>query len=411
MFKQTVNRMERFLQLDMNYFLGNSALSMAGQITDALTALLLTFFLSNFTSKTTFGDYYLVISILSLISICSLPGLTTAITRSVALGFDGDYFGSLKLAFRRSLIGSGLLVITAIYFLVVNRQQLFLSLILSSVVFPFLYSFNSCWSGLLIGKKMFKHGFGFSLINSLTLLILTTLAVFFRPSTPFLVTSFLLGTAIPNVVIYFYLKKIAANNQLGPETNQYAVFITKTNIITQLSLQIDQIAMGFFLNPIAVADYRVASSLSNVLRNFEKSATNILVPKIIEHDKEKIKQKIFFFLPLILLGSLVAIAVLFILQPLIIPLLFSSRYLDVISPAQIILVSLIFTPIELISYQYFLAYKKKVAILTINTIIPIVKVAATVVSLMVWGFWGVVVSTLFVRLFNAALYFLLLKKS
>ena len=92
------------LGLNLNYFIKNGSWALFRQFIDILTGLFLTTAFARLLTEEVYGQYRLIITLVEIFSFISIPGLNTAIIRSVARGYDGDYKKVVKVSFYWSLL-------------------------------------------------------------------------------------------------------------------------------------------------------------------------------------------------------------------------------------------------------------------------------------------------------------------
>lgn len=375
---------------------------MSGQLFDAVMAFLLMVVLSRFTSKENFGIYSFILVLISLFSLSSLPGTATALSRSIGIGKKINFNNILKNNFKFSLIGSLLLILTAsYYFFIEKNNEIFKLLILSSAFFPFLFSFGTLNGAYFIGKKKFGENALFTMLNSLFVTSLISLAVIFTDSVFYILLAYLLGTSIPNILIYIYLYvKVDGDLCDEKEVVDYAKFLTKMNFLNVVSTQIDQLILGFLVSKNSVADYRVITALSNTSKNLEKSLNNVLFSKFLDFKEADLKKYRARRILILLFAGIFISSILLVVQPFFIKVFFGENYENTIFLAEIMILTLVFLPLEIYFTQYFSAYKKNLEIKKTTIILPVVKLALTVGCYFAWGFNGVIISNVLARAFN-----------
>lgn len=113
------------LHLDLAYFAKGSFYSLIQQIIGVSCGLTVSYLFGHYVSKQVFGEYNLILSIVSLITFLSLPGIDNALTRSIGQGFDGSFKQALVSKIKFSLLGSVALVGIALYYLAHFQKKRF----------------------------------------------------------------------------------------------------------------------------------------------------------------------------------------------------------------------------------------------------------------------------------------------
>ncbi len=378
---------------------------MVGQGLEAVLALVLIIVLSRAVNKDSFGMYSLIISFISLASVTSLPGITSSLAKNISMGLRVNIFRVLQTSLKYSFLGSIFLVFVSGYFFFFRGSKILsIAILLSAAAFPFLYSFNNCAGGFLIGKKKFVQNTFFSLLNAVCITSAVGITALHSKNPLDLVIAFLLGTAFPNLLIFLLLaKNFRLNRDYSDHPNDtinYSKFLTKIGVLSMIALQIDQLTLGSLLPPETVANYRIASAFTNTTRNFEKSTGNIMLPNFVNHAEEELKRtRAKKTLALVIVGLTIGIG-LIILQPFLIPLFFGTAFKNTVFWSQLMALSLIFTPVEIYFSQFLTAFEKKSTILGVSVILPTVKLILTVIFFIFFGATGVILSNAVSRTFN-----------
>lgn len=379
--------------IDLPYFLKNGFFATMRQVVDLLFGLLLAIAFARFTTKDVFGNYQFVISIFSIISIFSLPGLNTSIMRSAAIGNDGDYRKAVRKSFAYSLWGIPILFAIGIFYYLTKSHELGIVFIISSLFFPLFYAPNT-WAAFLQGKGKFDVYFKFGSTQSIIHTIVTSLVVFFSRNNllPIVITYFTTYTTF-NIIYYFKSYKYVENSNEDSSAIQYGKFLTKINIAQLLTENADKIIIGVFLPISSLAAYAVVSMIPIRLKNVSGYILNIAFPKIITKDINiksafKSNKKIFY---IILLLSLAMGLIYYLLIEKISRLFFGSGYSSFYQYSKffVVIVTLML-PLSLLSV-YANAKKMMKLIGSIYPLFFIIKLSSTAIFVYYWGLFGAVI--------------------
>ena len=165
------------LGLDLPYFVKNGFWMTLRQIVILLSGMAVSIIFARIASKDIYGNYQLFISIFSIVSILSIPGLNNSIVNSVSRGNDGDYSVVVKKSFFWSLIGIPVLLILGAFYFHINKS-LGISLMVSSIFFPFYYAPNT-WNAFLQGKRKYSLISIYSSVQSVANALATILVILF----------------------------------------------------------------------------------------------------------------------------------------------------------------------------------------------------------------------------------------
>lgn len=379
---------------DLPYFIKNGFWVAIRQIIGTMSGLALSIAFARLATQEILGQYQLILSILSVASILSLPGLNTALTQSAARGYDGDYRKVVKISFLWSLLGVPALLLVGGYYYLYQSHVLGLALMVSSVFFPFFYAPNT-WDSFLQGKSRFDISTKYSSIQAIINTIATIGIIFFSRNSLFpILIAYLLSYTFFNG--YYYLKslKYIENEKMSPDTIRYGWFLTKINILGIISENLDRIIVGAFISPSSLAIYYVISFIPLKIKDAAKPFFNIFLPKlslleenIIEIIKNK-KKIIFKFLFLIFILS---VAYYFLIERVSL-LFFGDVYKDYYhySKYYFVLILLVF-PLNILA-RYAIAVKNNKAIWFSNTLYPILRIFLSVALIYKYNIAGAVIA-------------------
>src|SRR3989344_3136851 len=127
---------EGFFKTDMVYLAeGGSWLSL-GQIVSSISSFLLIIAFANLVPKETYGTYKYVLSIVGILLIPSLPGISTAVSMAATRGLDGTLALALTTKVRWGFISSLASLLLAGYYFVSGNTSLMISFLIASIFLP-----------------------------------------------------------------------------------------------------------------------------------------------------------------------------------------------------------------------------------------------------------------------------------
>lgn len=387
-------RMGVELGLDMPYFIKNGFWVAFRQGVGVLTGLAISAAFARLASQEVFGQYQLVLSILSVVSILSIPGLNTAITQSVARGYDGDYKRAVKTSFLWSLLGTPVLLILGGYYYAYQSYPLGIALMVSSVFFPFLYAPNT-WDAFLQGKSRFDLAAKYGSVQSVINAVATIAVVFISRENLVLITFiYLLSYTIFNWSYYLRTLQYIQNGDADGETLKFGWFLTKNGILGQISAHMDKVLIGTLLGPESLAIYAITLQVPIKMKEIFKVVISVLFPKL-SKEKRDIKEifsekKKVLFLSFFLV-ALISAAFFLSIQPLN-RIIFGTKYLGFYELSRYYSISVAITPFLVFLGYYVQAKKDYRAILSANTIYPLLQLAICAISISFFGLMGGVIA-------------------
>jgi O-antigen/teichoic acid export membrane protein len=341
-----------------------------------------------------FGQYQFVLSLLSITSLLSIPGLNTAITQSVSRGFDGDYKKAVKISFLWSLLGIPALLFMGGYYYIFQSHSLGLSLMIASVFFPFFYAPNT-WDAFLQGKSRFDLAAQFSSVQS-AINTLATIGVILlsRDNLIPIIIVYLASYTFFNGHYYYKSLEYIENEKIDIDTIQYGWFLTKVNILTMLSSNADKFLVGTFLGMQSLAVYSVVSIIAVKIKDIEKSVISFLIPKISQEHvdiRRILKEK-----RVVLIGLsifLVAASVLYYcVAPVLTNVLFSNKYAEFSYLSRYFVVTFILVLPGSFLAEYVQGKKNKFALTIYSVFFNIIRVVIFFIGIKYAGIVGAVVA-------------------
>ncbi len=356
-----------------------------------------------------FGEYNLIITLISVLSIFSLPGLGNALMQSVARGYKGTYRFSIKYTLGGSLIITYIMLVMAAWYWN-NNNDLALGLIIGALTVPGMQGLNY-WKNLYKGIEDFKtisrQGVILSFLRS-TLMIVAVLTVPDNYLLPLLI--FIGLAAIQNV--YFTLsalKKIAPDEPVEQESFRYGIKTTTYSIFNTIANHIDKILVFYFLSPAALAVLVVADKLPEMIKALIQDLGTVLAPRFAKHKEyDRRTDKLVNLFSLAVGTCLVAFA--FIAMPLFITLIFGEGYNESIPYAQALLCSVAIGNAAQMRARYISSKLDAKSFKEITVIMSVTRIMSSLVLVPLLGLWGAIISTFIYRIVMTITVYLIMRK-
>ena len=306
-----------------------------------LTSILVSVAFARLSSQNLYGQYIFVISIVSFLSLITMPGIRTTIFRSVSKGNDSFYLDATKFSVRWSLLGIPSLILLGLYFFHIKSPVVGASIMIASIFFPLVYSLQS-WKNLLKAKEKFGSFFLYesSISISKALIIIGLLITGSKNLLLIMVAYF---TIIAFFNSYYFLKSLKYISRDGSKIKwkRDSYEYTLLNFTSHSFKRIDRILIGLFLPFSQVAIYNIAIKVSDTLFKFTKSSIEAVLPGFFNEEYGFSK-----FYAVFLLLFLVPITLFpFVEYPIL--FLYTEKYSESVFLAQVYLFAVPF---------YFLAY-------------------------------------------------------
>lgn len=374
----------------------------SGNIIGAVLALVLAVVSANYLPKEIFGTYKYVISISSILLVFSLSGMGTSLTRSVARGYDSSLIPAVKTSVRWGIIaGLASIAVSFYYFLHQNTVLGYAFLIIAGFL-PFKDNL-SLYLHWLSGKKNFARFSVYNVINQISTTVILILAIIFTRNL-FLI---LLAYFAPRVAVHAILliktkREIPADSKQDPNVIPYGMHMSAVGILVELSGQLDSVLVWNSLGAAPLAIYSFAMAPTNQMRSFLKGGIFPLsFPKLAQRTvgelRKTLPRKLF-----IMLGCIAAIVVAYIFAAPYLFKIFFPKYTDSVFFSQIFALTLLFLPRGIITDAVTIhASTKNIYFLLLSS--AVVKIAALVILVSLFGILGAVFAYLAAELYVTAL--------
>ena len=389
------------LHLDMAYFARGSYYGALQQIIGLLSGFGVSYLFGHFVSKTVFGEYNLILSIVAMLTFFSLPGIDDALTQSVGKGHDASFQHALQKKLKFSQIGSIILLIIAVYYGVNRERGLAWGSVTAAIFYPYLNAFPLYINFLNVKKQFSKLAF-ISIASSLTFLGLMALVAISRATTLKLTLAYLTGITLPALIGYWYsLRFIKKKSVPDSRLVSYGSFLTVISVLPWISGNLGNVILGNTLGPEALAVFVVANRfLATVQKNFIVFYNPISAKLATQTDSghyETLKIHLFKFI-LIGVGLFVA---LWISLPYLIRF-FYPIYPEAVTYGKFLSFALIPLPITWVLHDIVLFQKRRNIQVLSSTLPQIIKIGLYIILIPVWKIDGLIAATLFERYFGLA---------
>jgi O-antigen/teichoic acid export membrane protein len=300
-----------------------------GQLLSILTALALNSILARSLIQTEYGIYQLAFSYLAITQIFTLPGMNTAIIKSVVKNYDKFVLLGLRRSFYGSFIGLILLIGGGLLILILKEnKELGYLLLLVGGIFP-IFSFEK-YDAVLVGKRKFALSRKLNIGVNISSLILVGGVAFFTKNLFYTFTT-ACGVRMLFILLGMYLVKdiiFSKANSIKAENKKYLSFAWKQTLIVIWGIigkHIEKVILGM-LNPATLAIYHVGAMIPQRVKDNLKVLLGVPTTHWASKTKEENIYKVRkYWLLFGGIGSIVFL-VIFLFAPAFIPFLFGSAY-------------------------------------------------------------------------------------
>jgi O-antigen/teichoic acid export membrane protein len=402
--------LEKYTKTDMVYLAKGGFWLGIGQVLSTGMAFLLSIAFANLLPRETYGVYRYILSIASILTIPTLSGMDSAVTRAVAQGFEGSLVDALKTKLKWGLFTTLAGVGLGLYYFVSGNNTLAIGFVTISVFIPLWESFD-IYSSFLNGKKLFnKYTQYYGSIQIISGLCVFASLLFTKNVLAILTAYYLVNTAIRIIFFRQIIKTFHPNNNIDPDTISYGKHLSFIDIIGTFLGQLDKILLFHYLGAGNLALYSVSIAPSENIKGMLKNIHSLALPKFANRDKEEVKRGLIYkIFQLGIFVGLITIAYI-ILAPYFFHFLF-PKYIDGIKYSQILSLSLIGTSISSLLYTYLEAHQIKKSLYKFNIYSNIVNFVILVPFVYYWGILGAIVARVIIRISSCFILFFMIKNN
>lgn len=357
-----------------------------------IISVLLVWVFANFLPKEVYGEYRFLTATLSLLALTALPGMSTAITQTVAQGNRGTLWPALRARITWGLLGTLTACAMAGYYIFRGNIELAIIFVVIGVALPFYDTLNS-YHHYLRGIKDFRLDTSFRIIQRIIVVGAIVCTVLITSNLLIIITIMLIASISSDIfLLYRTTVEHPTNNNIDESGLRYGKqlsFVTAIRIGTQ---HLDKLLLWYFAGPIQVATYAIAAAPSTELASVFGHVNRLALPKMASQDKVQLRhslaRKMFvFFL------ALTPIVVLYIIAAPMLFRTFFPQYIDAVVYSQILSTTLLFMPLALLT-QYFYAIRHVRAINTMSIVEPLLVVSLYATLIPLWGIYGVIAANI-----------------
>jgi O-antigen/teichoic acid export membrane protein len=336
--------------------------------------------------------------------------MDSAITRTVAQGFEGTIYKALK---EKLVYGTLTMIIGCVlsfYYFFNENSTLGISFLIISICIPFWESFD-IYNSLLNGKKLFdKYTKYYALSQLFSFIAITSSLIISKNVIVIISTYFISNTIIRIIFFYKCTNEIKPNKEINMEAISYGKHLSIMDIIGTFLGQIDKILIFHLLGATQLALYTIAIAPTEQIKGSLKSLHTLALPKFSIKSKHSIKSSIFD--KTLRLGILVGVIIIFYI--LVSPHFFNiffPKYTDAVIYSQILSVSLIGATLCMFLYTYLESHGEQKKLYQFNIYSNILNALIIFGMIYYYGIWGAILGRVVVRFLLLLLSLILVKKS
>lgn len=378
------------LGVDADYFVRGGIYGFIQQGVGLICGLVIVYAFGHFVSPAVFGEYNLMLSIISLLAVVSLPGMSMAVLQSVGQSYDRSLVGAVRMRLKWSFMGVPILLGLAYYYQQKGSDVMPALMVLTAVFFPLIYPFSTTQS-YFVAKKRFDLQALFAAISSIITAVLVGGAIIIKQNLFWAMLGYFIGTTLPTIVSFWMAKSLVAKeSKTDPDLLNYGYFLTGLQILPLATAHLSNILLAVWLGVGQLAIFSVASKFPGIVqKNFDvfyKPVTAKLAGQTIKQHYRTLARHVIKF---VVLGATM-FAVTWLLLPILIKIFFSQEYRGVINYARWYALSLLFLPVGWFLNDVIMFQKRRHSIMFLQTVLPLVRLVSYFVVIPRWQIGGLI---------------------
>lgn len=385
----SLRSLEPYAKTDMIYLVKGGFWLGIGQFVSSLSAFLTSIAFANLLSPDAFGIYKYIISINALLLITTLTGMDSAVTQSVARGYEGTLDTGVKEKIKWGVFGTIVSFCIALYYFFQGNMTLAISFSITALFVPFFESYDM-YNSLLWGKKLFDVQTKYNVIKKIISFFSVLITILLTKNLYIILGAYLLSTTVPNIFLFYRTeKKYKNNNEIDPESIKYGKNLSIINVIGLVVAEIDKILVFQYVGASDLAKYSLAMAPTDQIKGLMKNVNALAMPKFSQKSIHEIKKSLWNKVLLLGISTTFIVFVYIAFAPIFFKLFF-PKYLDSIIYSQVLALSLI--PVVIAGFLHTILESQKA-----NKELYQYNVYSNVLSLIVlwplvyfFGLWGAV---------------------
>jgi O-antigen/teichoic acid export membrane protein len=379
------------------------------QFASSFVALLLSIAFANLIPKETYGVYKYLLSVLNILAIATLGGMTNALAQAIARGKEKTIFDGVRARLKYGTLGTIIAIGIGAYYYLNGNNTLAISFVMMGAFMPIMQAYD-LYNSLLSGRKLFREYAVFNIITQFfySVIIIGTLLI--SKDVIFILLAYLVSNTLINIILYIYvLKKYPPEGESEASSISYGKHLSLMTVISTIASELDKMLIFQFLGGTDLAIYLFAISPPEQLKGLFKNVNSLAFPKFATQTNEEIKKNIFS--KALKLGIAVTIAcVLYIIfAPLFFKILFPA-YMQSVWFSQLYSISVIGASISTFLYTAFEAKGAKKELYKLNILINMTTLFLLYFLISYYGLIGAIISRILSRFLAIFIEIILIKK-
>ncbi|PIR04263.1 MAG: hypothetical protein COV59_03715, partial [Candidatus Magasanikbacteria bacterium CG11_big_fil_rev_8_21_14_0_20_39_34] len=397
---------------DLTYYSKGGFWLSVGQIIFSLSGFFLSLAYANLLDPKVYGLYRYILSLSSILALTTLPGMETAVVRSIARGYEHTIISAMKEKIRWGLIGMVGAFCIALYYLLHSNLVLGYTMLFVGIFLPFHSTFE-IFHTIFQGRKQFALSTKYTAYTQTITTILLIITLFLTQNLIILTTVYFgAWTLVRAIACIIAFSNHPINTQEEENTLSFGKHLSFAKSFSTLSGNLSSIIVFQLLGPISLALYSFAIAPMTQVRTLTKGLESLILPKI-SQDSWKVMKFSFFLKKMspFLFLSLLSMLCYILLAPYLFQWFFPS-YIEAVIYTQIYALTLFFSPMAIIGTAILKAKGNARAVHIISIIDGSLRLVLSLFMVYVYGVMGLILSLVGMKIVETllALYFAFFKK-
>lgn len=402
-----LRRSERIFKTDMVYAAQGGFWLTFGHGIATISSFLLAIAFANLLTQEDYGTYKYILSLSGLISSISLSGLSSAVARSVARGFEGSFLESFFLSLRWSALMALSALTLSIYYFINENNTLAIGMLFTGAFAPLIDS-GEIYNAFLNGKKAFKVASLMRGLRSVITAIFLFIGILITKNPVALVGIYFVSHAIC-VAFLFYIsyKSFKPNKDIEKDTVRLGKHVSLMNLLSEVADRIDSVLIYHYIGAAELAIYTFSLIIPNNILGLIKNVSTLAIPKFVKQDISKMKSQM-LQKSLSLLYITIPITIIYILFAPVIFNVFFPKYIESVIYSQIFAITILMSGvIPLSALDAHVAIRKKYILSIISNV---TKIGLLFVGVYFAGIWGAIFARIISKSIGLFIAFLLARR-
>lgn len=377
---------EQYTQTDMVYVMHGGLLLLLGRAGLFFILALMMVAFANWLPPTTYGTYQYVLAVMILFGIFSLPGMNTALVKSIARKKEGSLALIVKKRLEWASLGSLGMFVLAAWYISQGQHLLGITIGIGGAFLP-LYNVLPIFEAYWNGKKRFDVKIKYEIIVASLTAICIIPTVYFTTNIAVILFVFFSSHILLNGFFLWRTLRQTENSEEDKEGVDLGINLTIIMAIWTIAEYADKIILWKFLGPAQVAIYAFAFQPLQRMIAFNPMSALIL-PKVSEGDTKQIYGSLMkkFFRSFAI--TIPAAAGLILIAPFAYRIFF-PQYMESVIYFQTLSVLIALTPFVLINTALVVEMRKR-ELYVVNVAKAMIKIGLYLILVPLLGIWGVV---------------------